>query len=134
MINKIENLDELISERARLHIKMELAKIKMHQTFSAIKYEIQPARQAFGILTDLIATPHKGLLNFGVGLGVDIILRRGLLSRSGFLPKIIIPFLVRNAASNYIHKNKTSLTEKGLVWLKKITDKPKPTIKKITVI
>jgi hypothetical protein len=34
-----------------------------------------------------------------------------------------VPFLVRNASVNYIEKNSSSLTEKGLRWLKKITEK-----------
>lgn len=121
---KLETLDDLRAERARLKNQLELSRVKMRNNVTAIKTEINPARQAVGALSDLLTTPKKGLLNVGVGIGVDIILRRGLLARAGWLPRLVVPFIARNVATNLIQKNRTSLLENALIWVKKKTEKP----------
>lgn len=121
---KLETLDDVRAERARLKNQLELSRVKMHNNLTAIKTEFNPARQAVGALSDLLTTPKKGLLNVGVGIGVDLILRRGLLARAGWLPRLVVPFIARNIATNLILKNRTSLLENALIWVKKKTEKP----------
>lgn len=123
MKTNIQNIDDLRAERARLKNQMELSKLYMQQQAAAIKTELNPARQAVGVIGDMLTSPQKGLLNLGVGLGVDTIIRRGLLARAGWLPRLVIPFLARNLAANLIQKNRTSLVENALLWVKKVTDK-----------
>lgn len=124
MKNNIQTIDDLRAERAKLHNQMQLAKIGMRNEVAAIKEELNPARQAVGVLNDVLTSPKKGLLTLGIGLGVDIVLRRTILARAGWLPKLVVPFLVRNAATNIVQKNGKSIVEKGLVWLKNATEKP----------
>lgn len=124
MKNNIQTIDDLRAERARLHNQMQLSKIGMRNEIAAIKEELNPARQAVGVLNDVLTSPKKGLLTLGIGLGVDIVLRRTILARAGWLPKLVVPFLVRNAATNIVQKNGKSIVEKGLVWLKNATEKP----------
>ncbi|WP_305952283.1 hypothetical protein [Emticicia oligotrophica] len=124
MKNNIQTIDDLRAERARLHNQMQLSKIGMRNEVAAIKEELNPARQAVGVLNDVLTSPKKGLLTLGIGLGVDIVLRRTILARAGWLPKLVVPFLVRNAATNIVQKNGKSIVEKGLVWLKNATEKP----------
>ncbi|MEZ4900977.1 MAG: hypothetical protein R2822_04085 [Spirosomataceae bacterium] len=124
MKTKIETLHDLRAERARLKNQLELSQMHMHQELTAIKTEINPARQAVGALRDILTTPRKGLLNVGVGMGVDALIRRGLLARAGWLPRLVVPFIVRNVAANYIQKNRTSIIENMLLWVKNATAKP----------
>ncbi|GAB2638328.1 hypothetical protein GCM10027035_35040 [Emticicia sediminis] len=124
MKNNIQTIDDLRAERARLHNQMQLSKIGMRNEIAAIKEELNPARQAVGVLNDVLTSPKKGLLTLGIGLGVDIVLRRTILARAGWLPKLVVPFLVRNVATNIVQKNGKSIVEKSLVWLKKATEKP----------
>ncbi len=124
MKNNIQTIDDLRAERAKLHNQMQLSKIGMRSEMAAIKEELNPARQAVGVLNDVLTSPKKGLLTLGIGLGVDIVLRRTILARAGWLPKLVVPFLVRNAATNILQKNGKSIVEKSLVWLKNATEKP----------
>ena len=124
MKTNLQSVDELRAERSRLKNQLELSKVHMRSEISAIKTELNPARQAVGAITDLFTTPKKGLLSMGVGLGVDVIIKRGLLGRAGWLPRLIVPFVVRTVTSNLIQRNRASLVEKALIWVKKATDKP----------
>lgn len=124
MKNNIQTIDDLKAERARLHNQIQLSKISMKNEMTAIKEELNPARQAVGVLNDVLTSPKKGLLTLGIGLGVDVVLRRIILARAGWLPKLVVPFLVRNAATNMVQKNGKTMVEKGLIWLKNATEKP----------
>lgn len=124
MKNNIQTIDDLRAERARLHNQIQLSKISMRNEIAAIKEELNPARQAVGVLNDVLTSPQKGLLTLGIGLGVDIVLRRTILARAGWLTKLVVPFLVRNAATNILQKNGKGIVEKSLVWIKNATEKP----------
>lgn len=124
MKNNIETIDDLRAERARLHNQMQLSKIGMRNEISAIKEELNPARQAVGVLNDVLTSPKKGLLSLGIGLGVDVVLRRTVLARAGWITKLVVPFLVRNVATNIVQKNGKTIVEKSLIWLKNATEKP----------
>lgn len=123
MKNNIQTIDDLRAERARLHNQIQLSKISMRNEMTAIKEELNPARQAVGVLNDVLTSPQKGLLTLGIGLGVDIVLRRTILARAGWLTKLVVPFLVRNAATNILQKNGKGIVEKSLVWIKNATEK-----------
>lgn len=123
MKNNIQSIEDIRAERANLKNKLALSQLHMHTRVQAIQQELNPARQALGVVKDVFARPRKGLLYVGVGIGVDLLLRRRLLKKAGWLPRLVVPFLVQNAAANVIQRNSTSFLEKGLKWFKKATDK-----------
>jgi hypothetical protein len=122
MKTNIQNLDDIRAERARLKNKIEITRTSLRQEFGAIKKELSPINQALGVVSDVLTTPRKGLLSIGVGFGVDAVLKRVVLARAGWLPRLVVPFLVKNVATNYISKHKTSVVEGVLGWVKKATD------------
>ena len=127
MKTEFESLDDVRAERIRLKNQLALSQVKMRKDLMAIKTEINPARQVVGALGDLLTTPKKGLFSLSVGFGVDILLKRGLLTRAGWLPRLVIPFIARNLVTNLIYKNRTFLLENALMWVKKKTEnQPQP--------
>ena len=121
MKTNIQNLDDVKAERARLKNQIETSRMNLRYEFGAIKKELNPVTQALGLVTDVFTTPRKGLLSMGVGFGVDTVLKRVVLARAGWLPRLVIPFLVKSVATNYISKHKTSVVEGMLGWVKKAT-------------
>ncbi|MFN8344626.1 MAG: hypothetical protein U0X91_06470 [Spirosomataceae bacterium] len=126
MKTEIQNIDDLRAERARLKNQLELSKTHMQQEVKAIKSELNPMHQAVGLVGDMLTAPKKGLLSVGVSIGVNTLLKRGLLARAGWLPRLVVPVLAQNLAANLIYKHRTSLLENALRWVKKVTDKPTP--------
>lgn len=122
MKTNIQNLDDIRAERARLKNRIEITRTSLRQEFGAIKKELRPVNQVLGVVSDVLTTPRKGLLSMGVGFGVDTVLKRVVLARAGWLPRLVVPFLVKNVATNYISKHKTSVVEGVLGWVKKATD------------
>ena len=125
MKTKIQNVEDVRAERSRLKNQIETSRSNLRHELGLIKKELNPVNQALGVVTDIFTTPRKGLLSLGVGFGVDMVLKRFILARAGWLPRLVVPFLVRNATTNYISKNRTSVVENMLNWVKKSTQ-PKP--------
>ena len=125
MKTKIQNVEDVRAERSRLKNQIETSRSNLRHELGLIKKELNPVNQALGVVTDIFTTPRKGLLSLGVGFGVDMVLKRFILARAGWLPRLVVPFLVRNATTNYISKNRTSVVENMLSWVKKSTQ-PKP--------
>ena len=123
MKTKIESLEDVRAERARLKNQIETSRTRLRHEFGLIKTELNPVSQALGVVTDAFTSPRKGLLSLGVGFGVDTVIKNVVLARAGWLPRLVVPFLVKNVATNYISKNKSSVVENMLGWVKKSTQK-----------
>lgn len=123
----IKNIDDLKAERARLKNEIELTRTKMRGSIDTIKEELSPARHVVNFLGDFLTNRNRGLLNVGVGLGVDTIVRNGLLRRAPWPLRVLVPFFLKNFAGNVIHNNKDNIMQKGIEWVRDITEKkPEP--------
>ncbi len=132
MKTNIKNIDDLRAERARLKNDIELSKTKMRSSIDAIKEELSPARHVVDFLGNFLTNRNKGLLNVGVGLGVDTIIRNGLLRTAPWPLKVLVPFFLKNFAGNVIHNNKDTIMKKGIEWVRDITtETPKPILTEV---
>ena len=149
MKTKIENIDDLRAERARLKNQITISGMKLKQEFSLVKQELQPARQALNFTKSLLINNSKSdsIVGMGLRFGVNVLLRNTILARASWLTRLIVPYVANNFVSKYVAKNDTeiiqktvewvkdktnnadkviepkrSLTEKGLLWVKKITN------------
>jgi hypothetical protein len=132
MKTNIKNINDLRAERARLKNEIELSKTKMRGSINAIKEELSPARHVVDFLGNFFTNRNKGLLNVGVGIGVDTIIRNGILRRAPWPMKILIPFFLKNFAGNMIHNNKDTIMKKGIEWVRDITtENPQPILTEV---
>ena len=100
MKTNIRNINDLQAERARLKNEIELSKTKMRISIDALKEELSPARHVVGFLGNFLTNRNKGLLNMGVGIGVDTVIRNGILRSAPWPLKILVPFFLKNYAGN----------------------------------
>ncbi|GAB3507489.1 hypothetical protein [Emticicia fontis] len=132
MKTKIKNIDDLRAERARLKNEIELSKTKMRSSIDAIKEELSPARHVVNFLGDFLTNRNKGILNVGLGIGVDTVVRNGILRHAPWPLKVLVPFFLKNFAGNMIHDNRDTIVKKGIEWVKDITEKkPEPILTEI---
>jgi hypothetical protein len=67
-------------------------------------------------------------MNFGLEMGIDILVRKVLLKRAGWFVKIIVPFLVKNYSSHLIGEEKReALMKKVKSIFRKIRPSEGPT-------
>ena len=104
---KINTYAKLLNEKQRLKLLLEVHKIVIKEDTRMIRETIKPATDVLSIIGKLTNRDRTNpLLNLGVDFGVDLIVRKLLLGRAGWVSKIIIPFIVKNFSSNIFAENK----------------------------
>lgn len=105
MIKPIRNHDDLLQEKARLKSLLLVQKNQLRQDWEAIEEEFKPVEKIVNSIS--LFTSKKAdnpLLKLGVDLGIDMLLRRTLFRKTGFLTRMGAPILVRNLATNLFDK------------------------------
>ncbi len=126
MINKIENNEQLQAEKERMSELLEVKKNQISNDFHDIKENLKPVTQVTHVVSNMLSNKNKSnLVRIGVTLGVELILNKIILRRAGWATKLIVPFLVRNVALNYINEHREEVITKALNLVKHITDSKK---------
>lgn len=104
---KINTYSQLQSERHRLKLLLETHKIIIKEDAAMLRATIKPATDALNVIGKFTSRDRNNpLLNLGVDFGVDLIVRKLILGRAGWISKLIVPFIVKNFSSNIFSENK----------------------------
>jgi len=134
MIKNVRTYKELITERKRLKDKIEIQKLLIKADIGDIKHELKPLGNVFHVIGNLTTRDTKNpLLIAGLDMLIDLIFRRMILSRAGWITKLAVPFFVKNYSSHILSDDKAAgLFEKFTNLFKKKRkdsqpDEPHPT-------
>lgn len=128
MKTKIETLEDLMAERARLKNQVTISHLKLTNHLSILKEELKPARQVVGYAKNLLVNNgnRKSIVGMGLRFGVDAILKNTILYRASWLTRLVVPYIANNVVSNYVAKHDTEILEDTVNWVKsKTSDEPK---------
>jgi|SRR5687768_16581149 len=106
-MNKINNYEDLILERRRLESDLAHYKSVITGELDEIKHKMEP-------ITDVVSffTPSRNptgsnssrLIQAGANLGIELLVRQKLLSKAGWLTKLVLPFILKKVSSRAIEK------------------------------
>jgi hypothetical protein len=125
---KIESLDDLRAERARLKNEVQLAQTHIRSDLGMNSAQpggvLRTARLVQSFMPN--RTRQKTWLDAGLALGVDTLLTRtGVLKRSAWPVRLALPFLIKNLTGNLLHSRQAhNLAVKALTWVKEKTADP----------
>jgi hypothetical protein len=124
MINKITTYDELMLEKARLQALMKMHKEQIHQDFREIQEELVPVKNIINTISKFTSRESGNLLMTGTANTViDFVLKKFLLAKTGWVSRVVLPFLAKNYASHFLADNKGNIIQKLASLFKK---KPRP--------
>jgi hypothetical protein len=131
MKTKIENIADLRAERARLKNQVTISGMRLKQEFSLVKEELQPARQALNFTKNLLVNNRKSdsIVGMGLRFGVNTLLRNTVLARASWLARLVVPYIANNFVSKYVANNDDAIIEKTVKWVKDKTADEKPALK-----
>lgn len=113
MSNRIRTYEDLMEEKARLRDLIAAQKELLSKDIDLIKAEIQPVRKIISTIGKFTSREGKfSALSLAAETGIDVLLRRFFLSKSGFFTRLIVPFLVKNFSSHVIADNKDKIMNK----------------------
>ena len=103
MITQITTYKELVEEKKRLKNLLEVQKLRVTDDWTLVKHELEPVNSALGILGKMTrGNKSNPLINVGLKLASDTLLRNFVLARAGWLAKLAIPLLVKNYSSHVV--------------------------------
>ncbi|HEY0679225.1 MAG TPA: hypothetical protein VGD17_13130 [Chitinophagaceae bacterium] len=101
----ITSYEELLQEEQRLKQKLTLQKADFSHHFEILKHKLSPVEKIAGVVKNFTTPDTRNpLVNTGVNLGIDVLLRGFYFSRVGWLTKLVVPFVLKNLSSNFVNK------------------------------
>lgn len=125
-MSSIKTYEDLELEKVRL-----TALLKNHE--EAIRYDMAGVREGLKPMNNAVKFINKmatrdnttPVMNFGLEMGIDILVRRFILRRAGWFTRIVVPYLVKNYSSHIIGEEKReALLAKIRGFFNKMRPKP----------
>jgi hypothetical protein len=117
MNKPIRTYDDLLAEQQRLDILLLAQRELVVADFKTLRGEVKSATTSLSFLGKLLTKDKKhALLNFGTDKAIDLVLKKVVLARAGWLTRLAIPFLVKNYSSHFVDKGKHKVVEKIFGW------------------
>ena len=113
MTKPINSYADLLEEKARLKLLLSAQKELVRQDINELKEELAPVKSAIS-LVGKIATKDKTswLLTTAADAAIDILLKKIVLSKAGWITKLVLPFFMKNFSSHVIADNKDKIFSK----------------------
>jgi len=113
MKKKIRSYDDLEREEKLLEELLLAQKQLIQADILMLKRQLKPASVALQFLNNITtADKHNPLLTQGANTAIDLILKKIVLARAGWLTKMLVPFFVKNYSSHFIADHKQDIVQK----------------------
>ena len=107
MKKKMRAYDQLLFEEQQLEEDLRFHRKRIIDKWQHLKASVQPAvigmKLAENVLTR--AETNNPVLNTGVNWAIDLLVKKWILKKSGWITKMLVPFVIKNITSNVIQKN-----------------------------
>jgi hypothetical protein len=118
MTKRIRTYQDLLDERQKLEQLLHAQKELVIQDFKEVKEELKPVREAITFIRKITSRDNTSfLLTTGASKLIDVLFKKVILARAGWLSKMIIPFFVKNYSSHVLAENKDKLLNKLFSWI-----------------
>jgi len=113
MKRKIRSYDDLEREEELLEELLQAQKQLVQLDILQLKAQLKPAHAALQIFSKITtADKSNPLLTEGANTAIDFILKKIVLSRAGWLTKMLVPLAVKNYSSHFIADHKQDIVQK----------------------
>jgi hypothetical protein len=109
----IRTYNDLLTEKERLKALLQAQKAVIRQDVEEIKAELQPVKNAISVVGKFTTRDKSNpLLTSATESIIDLLVKRMLLSRTGWLTKLVVPFLMKNVSSHLVNANQGKIFSK----------------------
>jgi hypothetical protein len=120
-MNKIETYADLMVEKNRLEILLSIQKETILMDINQLKIEFQPTMDLLKFMSKItIKGKDNTLISASMNLISDFLLKNILLAKSGWIVRLVVPYLVKNYSSNTLAKEGTGLLPRLIAMITKI--------------
>src|SRR5687768_4169969 len=120
MTKPIRTYEDLLEEKARLKLLLNAQKELVRQDINQLKQELAPVRSAISMVGKLTTKENRyDILTIAADTVIDLVVRKMVLSKAGFITKLAVPFFMKNFSSHVIADNKDKIISKLASWFGK---------------
>ena len=117
--NKIQKYDDLLEEKKRLEQLLATQKEQISTNWIEMKKEFEPVNNVVGFLSKITTRDRTNpLVNMGIDVAGDLVLRKILLARFGWATRLVLPYLLKNYSSNMLADKGKSFVHQIKHWFK----------------
>ncbi len=105
-MNKIETYADLLVEKDRLEALLSIQKDTIKMDMIQLKNDFQPTMDLLMFLSKItIKGKGNSLIATGVDMVSDFLLKNVLLAKSGWVVRLVVPYLAKNYSNHELAKN-----------------------------
>lgn len=113
MNKRIKTYDDLLEEKQQMEVLLKAQKELIRLDAQQLKAEFDPAVKTFGLLGKMFTKDRSNaLLSTGADTVIDLVVKRVLLGKAGWITRLIVPFFLKNVSSHMIADKKDTLLQK----------------------
>lgn len=113
MSKSIRSYNELLAEKQRMELLLAAQKELVRYDLQELKAELKPAINAFALLGKVTTADSSNPLINGISnTAIDLLVKKGLLGRAGWMTRMLVPIILKNYSSHFITRHKDELTQK----------------------
>lgn len=116
---KINSLAELKAEQKKLRLRKVFLETEITTNLEKVKAEFEPLKLLTKSAGDVLVNKNNGILGNSLGSVANFLTKNVLLKNSGFITRMIVPYLVKNSTSNLVENNKSEIVD----WLGNLVSK-----------
>jgi len=112
-MSRIKTYADLEAEKLRLTALLRNHEEAIKADVANVREGLQPVNNALKVINKMATRDNRvPVMNFGLEMGIDLFIRRVLLSRAGWFAKIVVPYVVKNYTSHFLGDEKKSSARK----------------------
>jgi hypothetical protein len=110
MKRRIRNYEDLEKEEQLLEELLRSQKELIQIEIGLLKHQLKPAQMALQFVNKITTRDkHNPLLMQGANTVIDVVLKKFVLAKSGWITKLLVPFFVKNYSSHIIAEKKDTV-------------------------
>ena len=127
MTKPINSYKDLLEEKSRLAALLAEQKLVLRDDFHKIKEEFAPVKNVISVIGKVTTKDNTNwLLTTAADTAIDLVVRRFILGKAGWLARLVLPFFMKNLSSHLIADNKDKIVSKIFSWFGKEKSNGKP--------
>lgn len=118
-MRRISTLAELKAEQKALRLKRADLESEIKRDIEEIKTDLAPILALSKGVKHMLSSKDNSILGGTAGAAATFVAKNTIFRNSGFLVKLILPFLIKNVTSNVVEENKSQIVD----WVENLVSK-----------
>jgi len=101
-MSKIQSYEDLLNEELALQKSLAHQRAEIREDVTRIKEQLKPLTKVVSFVSKIVTRHHgnNALVTAGIGIASDILFKNVILRKSGWLTRLVLPFVMKNYSSH----------------------------------